>query len=106
MNRYHEALEKVKTTIECKYNDFGSPTAYHIHNEDEYRLVLECVNLGHMSCYDYIYHYNYDYKGADWYFFKHDRMNNGMDGTISNYWQETLTEKKKKFEKFCKQFED
>lgn len=105
MNKYHDMLEKVKLTIECRYNAYGSPTAYKIHNEEEYALVLQCVNLGHMNCYDQKEHYEYNYKGADWYFFQHNRNIEGMDGIIADYWQETLTEKKENFEKFCKNFE-
>lgn len=105
MSRYDDVLEKVKATIECKYNDLNMAIAYKIHNEEEYRLVLECENLGKMSCCDYKEHYKYDYKGEDWYFFCHNSSYEGMDGRFEEYWQETLTEKKNKFADYCKQFD-
>lgn len=102
---YTDTLEKLKSTIECKYNMFGTPTAFNIHNEEEYKLVLDYKNLGSRRCNDCKDHYKYDYKGEDWYFFEYQRNNEGMDGIFESYWQETLSEKKEKFEDFCKQFE-
>lgn len=104
--RFGDILEKVKDTIECKYNAFGSPTAFKIHNDEEYRLVLEYVNMAHMSCCDYAEHYEYDYKGEDWYFFLESKEDLGMEGRFTRYWQETLTDKKNNFNKFLEQFEN
>lgn len=105
MNNYLDILENVKSTIKCKYNDYGVPKAFKVNNEEEYKLVLECVNLGQMSCYDIKKHYPYNYKGADWYFFLESKEDLGMEGKYTRYWQETLTEKKERFEEFCKQYE-
>ena len=51
-------------------------------------------------------YFKHDYKGADWYFFKTETIDYGMGAKECIYKQETLSEKKHKFEEFCKSYEE
>lgn len=68
--------------------------AYYIKNTSDFMTVVEYLNLCHKFT-------EKDFCGADWYFFYEDNNDYG-----DRYWVETLTEKKQKWEEYCKQFEE
>ena len=68
--------------------------AYYIKNTSDFTTVVEYLNLCHKFT-------EKDFCGADWYFFYED--DNDYE---DKYWIETLTEKKQKWEEYCKQFEE
>lgn len=68
--------------------------AYYIKNTSDFMTVVEYLNLCHKFT-------EKDFCGADWYFFYEDDNDYG-----DKYWIETLTEKKQKWEEYCKKFEE
>lgn len=83
--------------------------AYYCKTETEYKSVVAMLacRYGHYDIREKIYkpvnHYEDGrFTGEDWYFFEYKAKQNYP----SDYWLETLTQKKKEFEEWLQQFED
>jgi len=105
MNEYIRLLEIVKSRMEIREDSFGDVIAAKINNNEEFDLMVSFWAAAYSSCYrrETI---RGKFVGTDWYFIESDTTDYGMDGKSTTYFIQTLTEKKQKFLKFCRKFDD
>lgn len=98
--------------LEQKFKDLGVKTvedAYFCRTEEEFKTVVNLLAYreanfrwpsGNFE--PYFRYQNAEFSGPDWYFFLHETNMDYPD----EYWVETLSQKKKKFNNWVKEFED
>ena len=103
MFKYEQIGEELKARTQVKTTDYGYITAAKITSPDLYELLKLYYSNAKHYC-DPVYYPSIDgiYEGEDWYFLEGEPAD--LLGP-STYHLESLTRKKKKFEKFCTQFD-
>ena len=95
---FEKQIKKLKCVDGAYYcgsqADFNLIVDYQAHYSPAYNYYTKQME----PCYEYK---NSDYQGPDWYFFCHEFYNDGLD----EYWVETLSEKKAKWDEFYEQYE-
>ena len=102
---YCELLKEVEEKLITKTNQYGTVEAAYIQSENEFKLYSEMCIAGKSYCDMYPEHFDQNYyRGSpDWYFVEGEP---GDEFGPATYCFITLSEKKKQFEQFAKEYDD
>ena len=105
---YGNARKRVLEKLKVKQTPYGTILAAFAHTQEEYDLIMDYMKGRYYSDTD-IYlgraEVSGKFEGPDWYFLEEYSDYLGMEGTIYTYEIVSLSEKKRKFEEFCKEYE-
>lgn len=102
---YTELLDLVKKTMVYKGGYYEGVTAVYADSEEKYNMAKKLWKFANSYRGSELPIIWGEYAGPDWYIIRSKEYDDGKEN-YKEYWVESLTDEKRRFEKYCLEFND